>query len=106
MKLAIPTILVSIVMVAGIFAFMPTYEASSVHTTIQNSQLELRTVSTNSLTYTAAQDLKITGAAATDIFTLKGLTFSDGDTGTNATAADDFDVEDIQVDGGRLFTVV
>lgn len=38
-KLVIPTILVSITLVAGIFAFMPVEKASTVHTTIQGTQL-------------------------------------------------------------------
>ena len=38
-KLVIPAILVSITLVAGIFAFMPVEKASTVHTTIQGTQL-------------------------------------------------------------------
>ena len=38
-KLFIPTILVVVVLVAGIFAFMPVEKASTVHTTIQGTQL-------------------------------------------------------------------
>ena len=37
MKLALPILLASVVMIAGIFAFMPVYEASTVHTTIQST---------------------------------------------------------------------
>lgn len=37
-KLVIPTILVSITLVAGIFAFMPVEKASTVHTTVQGTQ--------------------------------------------------------------------
>jgi len=37
-KLTIPAILVATVMVAGIFAFMPIEQASTVHTTIQGTQ--------------------------------------------------------------------
>ena len=38
-KLVVPAILVSITLVAGIFAFMPVEKASTVHTTIQGTQL-------------------------------------------------------------------
>jgi len=38
-KFAIPTILASLVLVTGIFAFMPVDQASTVHTTIQNTQM-------------------------------------------------------------------
>ena len=37
MKLALPILLASVVMIAGIFAFTPVYEASTVHTTIQST---------------------------------------------------------------------
>jgi len=40
-KLTIPVILVATVMVAGIFAFMPVQQASTVHTTIQATQQNL-----------------------------------------------------------------
>ena len=36
-KIAIPTILAATIMVAGIFAFMPVEQASTVHTTIQGA---------------------------------------------------------------------
>ena len=39
MKIAIPVLLASIVMIAGIFAFMPVDKATAVHTTIQGTQL-------------------------------------------------------------------
>ena len=39
MKIAIPVLLASIVMIAGIFAFMPVDKATTVHTTIQGTQL-------------------------------------------------------------------
>ena len=38
-KFAIPTILIATVLVAGIFALMPMDKASTVHTTIQGTQL-------------------------------------------------------------------
>jgi len=49
-KLFIPTILAVIVLVAGIFAFIPVEKASTVHTTIQGTQLhEAGTVAGNML---------------------------------------------------------
>jgi len=42
-KLTIPAILVATVMVAGIFAFIPVEQASTVHETIQDSQLQIKT---------------------------------------------------------------
>jgi len=49
-KLVIPAILVSITLVAGIFAFMPVEKASTVHTTIQaNNEATARSVSFMSL---------------------------------------------------------
>ena len=38
-NIAIPALLVSIVMIAGIFAFMPIDMATTVHTTVQGTQL-------------------------------------------------------------------
>ena len=38
-NITIPVVLVSIVMIAGIFAFMPVDKATTVHTTIQGTQL-------------------------------------------------------------------
>jgi len=40
-KIIIPSILVATILVAGIFAFMPIEQASSVHTTIQGTQQNL-----------------------------------------------------------------
>ena len=41
-KYAIPAILVATVMVAGMFAFIPVEQASTVHTTIQGSQAQMQ----------------------------------------------------------------
>jgi len=40
-KLTIPTILIATVLIAGVFALMPIEKATTVHTTIQGSQLTL-----------------------------------------------------------------
>ena len=39
MKIALPILLAGVIMIAGIFAFMPVDKATTVHTTIQGSQL-------------------------------------------------------------------
>ena len=39
MKIALPILLAGIIMIAGIFAFMPIDKATTVHTTIQGTQL-------------------------------------------------------------------
>ena len=56
MKIAIPVLLVSIVMIAGIFAFMPVDKATTVHTTIQGTQL-------NNVESTFQTDLKANATA-------------------------------------------
>jgi len=48
-KLTIPTILVATVMVAGMFAFMPVQQASTVHTTSAGSSTDLLTLTTTPL---------------------------------------------------------
>ena len=55
-KLTIPTILVATVMVAGIFAFMPIEQASTVHTTIQDTQAQVRSLALASVAITTAAD--------------------------------------------------
>ena len=62
-KLTIPTILVATVMVAGIFAFMPVEQASTVHTTIG----VLNTATANDLALPAAVTNIIDLTAGTDI---------------------------------------
>ena len=53
-KYAIPTILVATVLVAGIFEFMPIQQASTVHTTLQNSQTVLDFLELTDTTIVAA----------------------------------------------------
>ena len=62
-KLAIPAILVATVMVAGIFAFMPVQQASTVHTTIQDTTANL-------LELTATGVTPATGATDTATWTI------------------------------------
>ena len=56
MNKVIPSILVITVLVAGIFAFMPVYEATAVHTTIQNTQSNLLTLTATVLPDAAGTD--------------------------------------------------
>lgn len=55
-KFTIPTLLIATVIVAGIFAFVPIEQASTVHTTIQNSQLEMETLELVDVAITSATD--------------------------------------------------
>ena len=67
-KLVIPTILVSITLVAGIFAFIPVEKASTVHTTIQGTQL-------TSFDVAFVDDTKTANATATCGITNGGLVY-------------------------------
>jgi len=56
-KFTIPTILAVTVLVAGIFAFMPIEQASTVHTTIQASTAQLLSLTASPTPQTAATDV-------------------------------------------------
>ena len=100
MKLAIPALLGIIVMVGGLFAVLPVNEATTVHTTIQDSQLILQTVTTDNLAYGATLAITIT---ATDVITLLGVIVDDG-SATPPSVGDDFDVPVVGtlVDGDQV----
>jgi len=116
-KLTIPAILVATVMVAGIFAFMPVQQASTVHTTstmtvssatialVADEMLEIREISVTNVDYDGAQAITITGAAATDEFTLLALIVDIGTAG-GITANDQITFDVLTVDGaiGALTT--
>jgi len=76
-KLTIPTILVATVMVAGAFAFMPVEQATTVHTTIQGTQLIDRTDSASATV--AATDFTFTCDRGCVI---QGIHIDDDDDGT------------------------
>jgi len=98
-KLTIPAILVATVMVAGIFAFMPVQEASTVHTTIladtptlkisANTKNQVSAVATT-YTWTSTQPMKIIGLiadeAAQTTHTTTVITIIEVNTETIATA--------------------
>ena len=100
-KLTIPAILVATVMVAGIFAFMPVQQASTVHDTILAGTSEIRTASFN------GNDCKNDADDGTLTLTLDGTTDAalvvailyDGD---EATDAGDFLTFDLNADGAEI----
>jgi len=61
-KLVIPTILLATVMVAGMFAFMPVEQASTVHDTVRSNTLEIIDVATTPANFDITDDdeLRIT----------------------------------------------
>jgi len=65
-KLTIPTILVATVMVAGIFAFMPVQQASTVHDTIQANTAQFSVQTANGNAAGAGETITITCPAASD----------------------------------------
>jgi len=68
-KLVIPTILVSITLVAGIFAFMPVEKASTVHTTIATNIDDQNRAMTFAVNMTSGDKLELIPGEA-------GVTFS------------------------------
>ena len=110
-KLTIPAILAATVMVAGIFAFMPVEQASTVHTTstltvsaatialVADEMLELREISVTDVDFNGAQSIRITGAVATDEFQIVSLIMSPGTGGTPVDALDEINIDGYTVDG-------
>jgi len=91
-KLTIPTILVATVMVAGIFAFMPVEQASTVHTTIGLLQAVTAT----------ATDMVVDDVAAFDC-TDEVIIYS---IQVDSTDVSDTDVIALQIDDGVTTTVL
>ena len=110
MKHTIPIVLVATVLVAGIIAFVPINEASTVHTTIQNSQLQIKTATDTFQTNNGAGNGNLNDNA-TFTLTLTGpfilenayLECDPGDVGATETvlcgAGEDMDLLSINVDG-------
>jgi len=67
-KLTIPVILVATVMVAGIFAFMPVQQASTVHTVINTSLNNLNIITTDFVQVAAIANLGNIGQNEVDTF--------------------------------------
>ena len=106
-KFAIPSILTGLVLIAGIFALMPIYEASTVHNTILNTTIR----STAAATFTdwddneddnTADELTLTCTAPAVIHEI-GLDLD----GANYQAGDNFDlVVDVDGTGNAIFGTV
>ena len=80
-KLTIPTILVATVMVAGMFAFMPVDQASTVHATSALATVEVLTFTDTYLTTgTDVYTLTCTGDALVNNIYVQQLPANDGDT--------------------------
>ena len=93
-KLTIPAILVATVMVAGIFAFMPVEQASTVHDTIQANTVQLVRVTEISANFPADIDDGLDMEVASDNpFCLVALTVE-----TDMDAADALGFSAIQLD--------
>jgi len=100
-KLTIPAILVATVMVAGIFAFMPVQQASTVHDTILAGTSEIRTASFNGNDCKNDADdgtLTLTLDAATDAALVVAILY-DGD---EATDAGDFLIFELRADDAAI----
>ena len=78
-NLFIPAILTATVLVAGIFAFMPVEQASTIHTTVLAGTTELRTVFQDELLMTAACDNDLIRINAAVPFILYSVVVADGD---------------------------
>jgi len=72
-KLTIPTILAATVMVAGIFAFMPVEQASTVHTTIQATTAQIQSVDSTAADFAVTTDDELR-ISSSDAYQLIGLT--------------------------------
>ena len=116
-KLTIPALLVATVMVAGVFAFAPVEQASTVHTTstatlstaqtalIADEMLEIREITGTDLNFgdgTVAIEIDVVAAA--DRFTVLSVVVGPGTT-TPATAGDDCVVDAVTVDGAIVAMV-
>ena len=115
-KYTIPSVLVAIVLIAGIFAFMPINEASTVHTTIQNSQLQIKTATDTTATTGGAGNGNAADGATVLInpaapFILLQFTVecSPGDDGTAITlcdAGEDMDMISYVVDSQTVVSTI
>jgi len=62
-SITIPSLLAATILVAGIFAFMPIEEASTVHTTIQANTSQISVVTDQSVVANTASDFRVTCGA-------------------------------------------
>ena len=104
-KFAITTILVATVLVAGIFAFMPVEQASTVHTTIQDSQVIVTKISSASTAFSAADsatDSKVFTLNPTEAFVLHAIIVTTADNDATSDGTDKVDVIEVTIDGIAL----
>lgn len=85
-KLMIPIILVFTIMIAGVFAFVPIENASTVHETIMANSIRIDEIT--AATTTADEDLVITCPAASDSCRIIEIYLED----TDADGIDDIDI--------------
>ena len=109
-KIAIPAILVATVMVAGMFAFMPVEQASTVHTSAATQQASMKILQGEDTTAVAAandnDEAQITiqardAAAAGVPFTIKSIIVC-ATTSDDAGAAGDVLTETLTIDGDAI----
>jgi len=100
-KYTIPILLASIIVVAGIFAFMPIDQASTVHTTIQDTTTQLVEVVSAEATVDN-DEFEITCPATSTACIIKEV-FLDNEDINQAVTVNDIDAS---IDGSTLFQVV
>ena len=103
-KLVIPAILVSITLIAGIFAFVPVEKASTVHTTIQGTQFnEFKSVFVDDTSVSNATATCGSGSDGLVFWTVSNSTIGDAgnalltSTFTIVTDGDTSDGDDLQI---------
>jgi len=104
-KITIPTILTATILVAGIFAFMPVEQASTVHTTIQDSQTAIKSVTSAVTAYSAADsatDSKVFTLDPNKAFVLEEIIITVADNDATSDGADAVSVIELTVDGKAL----
>ena len=91
-KLAIPAILAATVLVAGIFAFMPVEQASTVHTVVQGSQIQFAhdDFDASAIDVTDGQEIEIT---ATTAFCIQDISIEFA----NLEANDDLETDEVEL---------
>ena len=93
-KFAIPAILVATVMVAGMFAFMPIEQATTVHTTVQATSAQ-----TDTVVQTSAAIPNAAGTTLIDISVDQDFTVEIGQFFATVTVSD-VTIEDIEIENG------
>ena len=103
-KLTIPAILVATVMVAGIFAFMPVEQATTVHTTIIDETMQIISVDSTAadFAYTDDDELRI---SSSEPYQLIGVTCTNDDD-TDVDASVDFADLVVTVDGSTDAAII